>query len=142
MKIDVKKVAKLANLPLSDSEEEKYSQQLSKILGYMDQLDQANTDYVRPIYNVSGKSNAIRTDVIIDSLTQEEAIKNGALTNIGETYPDKVKVYKVGTKDNYFSKELCGGPHVEHTGVIGKFKILKQESLGSGLKRIYATIEN
>ncbi len=74
--------------------------------------------------------------VWFDIEDKDEAVKNGALANYGETYPEKAKVYKIGD----FSMELCGGPHVEHTGVIGKFKILKQESLGAGLKRIYATI--
>ncbi|MBI2011345.1 alanine--tRNA ligase [Candidatus Daviesbacteria bacterium] len=89
--------------------------------------------------------------VWFDIEDRDQAIKDGALTNVGESYPDKAKVYKIGTlpshpdestiSESLFSKELCGGPHVEHTGVIGKFKILKQESLGAGLKRIYATID-
>lgn len=79
--------------------------------------------------------------VHFDIEDREEAIRKGALTNVGEAYPEKAKVYKIGTEGSYFSKELCGGPHVEHTGIIGKFKILKQENLGAGLKRIYATIE-
>lgn len=78
MKIDVKKVAKLANLPLSDSEEEKYSVQLSKILEYIDQLNKVNTDNVEPTYNVSGLSNIMRSDEIKESLNQEEVTKNGS----------------------------------------------------------------
>lgn len=78
--------------------------------------------------------------VHFDIEDRDEAIKKGALTNVGEAYPEKAKVYKIGTEGSYFSKELCGGPHVEHTGIIGKFKILKQENLGSGLRRIYATV--
>lgn len=95
----------------------------------------------------------IQDDLLVHFDIEEkgEAIKNGALANVGENYPDKVKVYKIGyppghpeaqsAEGSYFSQELCGGPHVEHTGVIGTFKILKQENLGSGLRRIYATVE-
>lgn len=73
---------------------------------------------------------------------KEQALKEGALSNYGENYPEKVKVYKMSKGDQYFSKELCGGPHVEHTKVLGKFKILKQESISAGIKRIYATVED
>lgn len=79
--------------------------------------------------------------VHFDIEDKAEAVKNGALSNFGENYPEKVKVYKMGKDEDYFSKELCGGPHVEHTAVLGKFKILKQESVSAGIKRIYATIE-
>ncbi|MBI1871825.1 alanine--tRNA ligase, partial [Candidatus Collierbacteria bacterium] len=63
----------------------------------------------------------------------EEAIKSGALAFFKEKYPEKVTVYQIGD----YSKELCGGPHVTHTGEIGKIRIVKQESLGSGVRRIY-----
>lgn len=77
MKIDVKKVAKLANLPLSPDEEEKYSAQLSKILEYIDKLNEVDTSNIEPTYNVSGLYNAMRPDEVSESLPQEEAIKNG-----------------------------------------------------------------
>jgi alanyl-tRNA synthetase len=70
--------------------------------------------------------------------TYAEAVKNGATAFFGERYPEKVKVYTVGT----FSKEICGGPHVEHTGTLGHFKILKEESAGAGIRRIYAVVES
>ena len=72
----------------------------------------------------------------------EEAKKTGALFFFKEKYPASVKVYYAGTSlQNAFSKEFCGGPHVQNTSEIGKFKILKQEPLGSGLRRIRATVE-
>lgn len=80
--------------------------------------------------------------VHFDIEDKDEAIKNGALSNYGENYPEKVKVYKMGKDSDYFSKELCGGPHVENTATLGKFKILKQESVSAGIKRIYATVED
>jgi len=48
-----------------------------------------------------------------------------------------VKVYTMGD----FSKEVCGGPHVEHTGLLGKFRIQKEQSSSSGVRRIYAVLE-
>lgn len=62
MKIDVVKVAKLANLPLTKGEEEKYSKQLSKILDYMEKLNQVDTSDVEATFNVTGLSNAMRED--------------------------------------------------------------------------------
>lgn len=81
--IQVKHVAKLANLNLTPEEEEKYSQQLSKILDYIDQLNQVDTEGVEPTYNVSGQENVMAKDEVSDSLSQEEAIKNGANTKNG-----------------------------------------------------------
>lgn len=76
MKIDVKYVAKLANLPLSIEEEEKYSEQLSNILEYIEKLNQVDTSSVEPTFNVSGQSNVLREDSTIASLSQEEALSN------------------------------------------------------------------
>lgn len=58
-----------------------------------------------------------------------------------ERYPDKVKVYTVGEPDAPASREVCGGPHVEHTGVLGHFKIQKDESSSAGVRRIKAILE-
>jgi alanyl-tRNA synthetase len=73
-------------------------------------------------------------------MPREEAKKVGAQMEFGHKYPDKVTVYFVGPRDNYFSAEFCGGPHVTHTGELGSFKILKEESAGSGIRRIYGIV--
>ncbi len=71
----------------------------------------------------------------------ENAIKEGALHFFAERYGKEVKVYTVGDPNgNFFSKEICGGPHVTHTGEIGGVSIIKQESIGSGIIRIYASL--
>lgn len=75
-KDQVKHVAKLANLPLTSDEEEKYSEQLSKILEYIEQLNQVDTKDVEPTFNVSGAFNKFRTDETSASLPQEEALSN------------------------------------------------------------------
>ena len=67
---------------------------------------------------------------------KDGAIKSGARAFFAEKYPDKVSVYTIGG----YSRELCGGPHVGHTGLIGRIRIYKDESLGSGKRRIYAKL--
>lgn len=75
---EVKHVAKLANLPLTEEEEEKYSEQLSKILDYIDQLNSVDTSNIEPTYNVSSLENVLAEDEVAESLSQEDAIKNGS----------------------------------------------------------------
>ena len=58
-----------------------------------------------------------------------------------DKYPDMLKVYTIGDFNSPVSREVCGGPHVEHTGVIGHFKIKKEESSSAGVRRIKAVIE-
>lgn len=72
----VKKVAKLANLPLTSEEEEKYSEQLSAILGYFEKLNEVDTSEVEPTFNVTGQSNVMREDITAPCLPQEEALSN------------------------------------------------------------------
>lgn len=79
--------------------------------------------------------------VKIETLPVEEAKKTGALYMERSKYPDPVKVYTVGNDTEIFSKELCGGPHVVHTGEIGKFRIAKEESSSAGIRRIRAVVE-
>jgi len=71
-----------------------------------------------------------------------EAEKTGALYYFKEKYPDPVSVYYIGNNlEHAWSKEFCGGPHVTHTREIGKFTIVKEEAVGSGVRRIRATVE-
>jgi alanyl-tRNA synthetase len=74
-------------------------------------------------------------------MPKEEAEKTGALYFFKEKYPEKVKVYYAGhSLKDAFSKEFCGGPHVSNTLVIGEFKILKEEAVGAGIRRIRASV--
>ena len=74
----------------------------------------------------------------------DEALKMGAVGAFGERYGDKVKVYSIGEGDNIVSFEVCGGPHVEHTGILAeggkRFKITKEESSSAGIRRIKAIL--
>ena len=75
----------------------------------------------------------------------DEALKMGAIGAFGERYGDKVKVYSIGEGDNIVSFEVCGGPHVEHTGILAeggkRFKITKEESSSAGIRRIKAVLK-
>lgn len=83
-------------------------------------------------------NDAVAQDLKVsyEELPIEEAKKTGALYFFKEKYPERVKVYSVGD----FSKEFCGGPHVSHTDEIGQFKIVKEESVSTGTRRIRATV--
>ena len=75
----------------------------------------------------------------------DEALKMGAIGAFGERYGDEVKVYSIGEGENRVSFEVCGGPHVEHTGVLAeggkRFKITKEESSSAGIRRIKAILK-
>ncbi len=75
-------------------------------------------------------------------MPKSEAEKTGALFFFKAKYPEKVKVYYVGSSlEDAWSKEFCGGPHVARTGEIGQFKIMKEEPIAAGVRRIRATVE-
>jgi len=81
----------------------------------------------------------IEQDIPVEHLemNKEEALKMGAEAMFLDKYGDIVSVYKIGD----ISIELCGGPHVEHTGVLGHFKIKKEEASSAGVRRIKAILE-
>lgn len=74
--------------------------------------------------------------VTCEEMTYDQAKESGAIGLFTNKYGDKVKVYTIGN----FSKEICGGPHVTHTGNMGTFKIKKEESSSSGIRRIKAVL--
>ena len=75
--------------------------------------------------------------VKMEEMSIEEAKTAGATGVFESKYGKQVKVYSIGS----FSQEICGGPHVEHTGILGKFKIIKEESSSAGIRRIKAILE-
>jgi alanyl-tRNA synthetase len=77
-------------------------------------------------------------DVTWEEMSVDEALAEGAIGLFGERYGEQVKVYSIDD----FSREICGGPHVEHTGALGHFRIVKQESVGAGARRIRAVLED
>ena len=75
--------------------------------------------------------------VTMEMMDIDKATQAGAMALFGEKYSDDVKVYRMGD----FSLEVCGGPHVENTGELGKFRIRKEESSSAGVRRIRAVLE-
>ena len=75
-------------------------------------------------------------------MPQADAKESGAIGLFGEKYGDIVSVYSLeDAEGNLYSREFCGGPHITNTSEIGKFKILKQKSVGQGVKRIEFDVE-
>ena len=88
-------------------------------------------------------NEAIQKDykVVRREMKREEAEQVGAEMEFGAKYPDTVSVYFIEDEAGHaISKEFCGGPHVEHTGLIGNFKIQKEEASSAGVRRIKAII--
>ena len=75
--------------------------------------------------------------VVMQEITLEEAKEQGFTGLFESKYGERVKTYTIGE----FSKEICGGPHAATTGELGKFKIVKEQSCGSGLRRIKAVLQ-
>ncbi|MBP9827406.1 alanine--tRNA ligase [Candidatus Saccharibacteria bacterium] len=89
-------------------------------------------------------NDVIKRDLPISftEMGKDDAFSAGALGAFGEKYPDIVKVYTVGDPSaDWYSKEICGGPHISHTGELGVFKIVKEESSSAGVRRIKAVLE-
>jgi len=84
--------------------------------------------------------------VKMEEMSLEEAKKQGAMGVFESKYGERVKVYTIkdnssqASSESPFSREICGGPHVERTGLLGKFKIIKEESSSAGVRRIKAVL--
>lgn len=83
-----------------------------------------------------------KLNVIRREMNREEAMNLGAEMEFGAKYPEVVSVYFIEDENgNAISKEFCGGPHVNNTSELGKFKIQKEEAVASGIRRIKAVLE-
>jgi alanyl-tRNA synthetase len=76
--------------------------------------------------------------VTFEKMSLEQARARGAIGLFEDRYGDWVNVYAIGE----FSTEICGGPHVQRTAELGVFRILKEKSIGAGLRRIRAVLES
>ena len=79
--------------------------------------------------------------VSFEEMSVADAKKQGAMGLFEDKYGALVKVYTVGNDKETFSKEICGGPHVENTATLGTFKIIKEEAVSAGIRRIKAILE-
>jgi alanyl-tRNA synthetase len=109
---------------------------------YDQRLSDEQINQVQKIVNDKIKANLPVHFELIDT---EKAHKMGAIGLFMDTYGDKSKIYFIGdTSKSYndaYSIEFCGGPHVDFTGVLKSFKIIKQENLGKNQKRLYGVVE-
>lgn len=100
---------------------------------------------LKAVENLVNEQIHKNVSVHFEVLDIEEAKARGALGFFDDKYAalgGKIKVYFVGDESQgYFSKEICGGPHVSQTGEIGSFKIIKEEAVASGIRRIKAKVE-
>ena len=95
----------------------------------------------KQVEDLINKAISDKLPVTCEEMTVEEAKEKGAIGVFESKYGERVKVYKVGEGDNIFSNEICGGPHVENIGELGKFRIKKEESSSAGVRRIKAVLE-
>ena len=97
-------------------------------------VERADLDKVENIVN-----DIIDKDlpVVCEEMSLNDAKQKGAVGLFENKYGERVKVYSIGD----FSKEICGGPHVESTGKLNKIKIIKEEAVSSGIRRIKAVFE-
>jgi len=92
---------------------------------------------IEKIENLINKEIEKNLSISYEEMPYKKAVKSGALSYFREKYPEIVKVYSVGD----FSKEICAGPHVKNTKELGKFKIIKEESVAAGIRRIKAILK-
>lgn len=110
------------------------SERLRFDFSYFQKLSNEEIQKVEDLIN-----QKIKEDLVVEEkeMKYEEALKIDALAFFQEKYPEKVKVYSVGD----FSKEICSGPHIKKTSELGKFKIIKEESVSAGVRRIRAILK-
>lgn len=99
--------------------------------------EKMTSEQIKRVEDIVNEEIAKDLKVTVQTMTPEEAHKQGAMAFFSSKYGEQVTVYSIGD----FSKEVCAGPHVEHTGDMGHFHILKEESSSAGVRRIKAVLE-
>lgn len=101
------------------------------------------SEQIKQVEDLINKKIEEDLPVICEEMDLRDAKNQGAMGVFDQKYEERVKIYAVGNPaaGEFFSKEICGGPHVSRTSEIGKFKILKEEAVGAGARRIKAVIE-
>ena len=111
-------------------------------------------EQIKKVEEIVNKNIEEDLPVTVEEMSIEEAKNSGATGSFSDRYGEKVKVYTIGpstslqkaqgrsgSREEYFSREICGGPHVDQTGVLGHFKIIREESSSAGIRRIKAVLE-
>jgi len=95
------------------------------------------SEQIKEVEKIVNKKIQEGLEITFKEMPYDKAKESGATGLFADKYGDKVKVYTIGT----FSKEICSGPHVSNTKELGKFKIIKEESVAAGVRRIKARLE-
>ncbi len=103
--------------------------------------EKLTNEQIQEVENLINKAIGNQLSVTFKEVSKDEALKLVPFAAFEEKYGSKVKLYTIGDSQNPFSVEICNGPHVSNISVLGKFKIVKQESVGTGIKRIKAILE-
>ncbi len=99
--------------------------------------EKPTVEQLKKVEEVVNEKIKLNLPVKKEMLSQEEADRKGAIGLFKQKYSDKVSIYEIGD----YSVEYCGGPHVDHTSLVGKFRIIKEESVSAGQRRIKAVLE-
>ena len=99
--------------------------------------DKMTPEQLKQVEDIVNEEIAKDLQVKVETMSPEDAVKSGAIAFFSSKYGEQVTVYSIGD----FSKEVCAGPHVTHTGDMGHFRILKEESSSAGVRRIKAVLE-
>ena len=91
---------------------------------------------IEEVEKIVNEQIAKNLPVNVEEKTVDQAKEEGAIGLFADKYGEKVKVYSIGD----FSKEICGGPHVENIGILGTFKVKKESSSSAGIRRIKAVL--
>ena len=110
--------------------------------------EKMTADQITEVERLVNEAITSNLPIVCEELSLEEAKKRGAMGVFDSKYGEQVKVYTVSNLDDNnlpkiaeaFSQEICGGPHVDATGILGHFKIQKEEASSSGVRRIKATL--
>ena len=103
--------------------------------------DKITDEQLKEVENLVNEQIKLSLPVTVETMSFVDSQKQNALAFFGNKYPETVTVYTVGSENNYFSKEVCTGPHVDNLSKLGIFEIQKEESAGSGKRRIYAILK-
>ncbi len=98
-------------------------------------------EQLKRVEDIVNEAIQAKYPVHFEEMPLEKAREIGATGVFDSKYEQMVKVYFVGEEPDYFSKEICGGPHVENTATLGTFKISKEESSAAGIRRIKAILK-
>jgi alanyl-tRNA synthetase len=99
------------------------------------------TEQIKNVEDIVNQQIQKDLNVFMETMGLEEAVSSGAIALFGEKYESQVKVFTIGNStSDFFSKEVCGGPHVEKIGNLGKFQIQKEQSSSAGVRRIRAIL--